>query len=74
MARVRAGIINWPGERIPSSNINSDLNLTIYTYIYFFLSKFSQGQPAILGIEKFSKVFQNYTQVIGHKPNNWIDF
>ena len=29
MARVRAGIINWPGEGIPFSNINSDLNMTI---------------------------------------------
>ena len=45
MARVRAGIINWPGEGIPSSNINSDLNMTIYIYIYIFLSEFSQGQP-----------------------------
>ena len=29
MARVRADIINWPGEGIPSSNINSDMNMTI---------------------------------------------
>ena len=29
MARVRAGIINWPGEVILSSNINSDLNMTV---------------------------------------------
>ena len=32
MARVRAGIINWPSEGhlvIPSSDINSDLNMTI---------------------------------------------
>ena len=27
MARIRAGIINWLA--IPSSNINSDLNMTI---------------------------------------------
>ena len=40
MARVRAGIINWPSEGIPSSNIDSDMNMTIY-----ILSKFSQGQP-----------------------------
>ena len=26
MARVRAGIINWPGKGIPSSNINGVLN------------------------------------------------
>ena len=38
MARVRAGIINWPGEGIPFSNINSDLNMTI-------IFKYSQGQP-----------------------------
>ena len=36
MARVRAGIINWPGEGIPSSNINSDLNMTI---VFFFFYK-----------------------------------
>ena len=29
MASVRAGIINWPGEGIPCSNINSDLNRSI---------------------------------------------
>ena len=29
MVRVRAGNINWPGEVILSSNINSDLNMTI---------------------------------------------
>ena len=29
MVRVRAGIINWPGEGIPSSNINSGSNMTI---------------------------------------------
>ena len=28
-ARVRAGIINWPGEGFPSSNIDSGLNMTI---------------------------------------------
>ena len=28
MARVRAGIINWLGEGIPSSNIKSSLNRT----------------------------------------------
>ena len=29
MARVRAGVINWPGEGISSSNINSDLNMAV---------------------------------------------
>ena len=41
MARVRAGIINWPSEGIPSRNINSDLNI-------IFLGKFlraNQLQP-----------------------------
>ena len=28
MSRVRAGIINWTGERIPLSNIKSSLNRT----------------------------------------------
>ena len=28
MARVRASIINWPDEGIPSSNIKSSLNRT----------------------------------------------
>ena len=37
MARVRAGIINWPGEGIPFSNINSDLNMTIVLFKVNFL-------------------------------------
>ena len=37
MARVRAGILNWPGEGIPSSNINSDLNMTIILFKVNFL-------------------------------------
>ena len=32
MARDRAGIVNWPDEKIPASNIKSNLNRTQLTF------------------------------------------
>ena len=37
MAGVRARIINWPSEGTPSSNINSDLNMTMIFFKVNFL-------------------------------------
>ena len=41
MARVIAGIINWPGERIPSSNILNRQNRTNLSSKINFLGGYS---------------------------------
>ena len=44
MVRVRAGIINWPGERISSSNIMSGQNTTEISSKINFLGT-TQSEP-----------------------------
>lgn len=55
MTRVRVGIINWPDERIPSSNIKSRLNF-LSSKINFL--KAIQSGP--WSGEIFTKVIQKY--------------
>ena len=56
MARVRAGIINWPGEGIPSSNINSDLNQCIsvqsLSHVQLFVTPWAAACQASLFITR----------------------
>ena len=57
MASIRAGIINWPGERIPSSDIRKRQNRTVLSSKINFLwviqsepwrTEIHQGEPEVL--------------------------
>ena len=71
MASIIARIINWPGERIPSSNIMNRQNRTELLSKINFLegiqseprrTEIHQGNPEVLDTG-------NWPQ-----PNNWIEF
>ena len=71
MASIRAAIVNWPGERIPSSNIMNRQNRTELLSKINFLegiqseprrTEIHQGNPEVLDTG-------NWPQ-----PNNWIEF
>ena len=71
MANLRAGIINWPGERILSSNImNRQKRTELSSKIHFlggihsepWRTELHQGNPEVLDTD-------NRPQ-----PNNWIEF
>ena len=71
MASIRAGIINWPGERISSGNIMNRQNRTEHSSKINFLggiqsepqrTEIHQGNPEVLDTG-------NWPQ-----PNNWIEF
>ena len=67
MARIRAGI-NWPGEGIPFSNINSDLNMTIISLLNILRA--NQLEPWNREIHQGNPKLD-----IGNwLENNWIDF
>ena len=72
MVSVRAGIINWPGERISSSNMNrqkrtehsSKINFLVGIQSEPWRGEIYQGNPEILDTS---------IQVYWPQPNNWIE-
>ena len=68
---IRAGIISWPDERIPSSNVMNRQNMTELSSKINFLWDI-QSEPWR------TKIHQGKTEVLdtGYwpQPNNWIEF
>ena len=71
MASNRAGIMNWPGDRIPSSNIMNRQNRTEHPSKINFLGGI-QSEP------QTTEIHQGNPEVLdkGNWPelNNWIAF
>ena len=72
MAGVKAGILNWPAERIPPSDIKSSPQ---GTELSFFQKKFLR----IIQLEPWSgETHQGSLEVLDTgdwpQPNTWIDF
>ena len=61
MTRVRVGIINWPDERIPSSNIKSRLN---------FLSSKINFLRAIQSESWRGEIHQDNPKIL--ETDNWL--
>ena len=70
MAKVRAGIINWPGKRIPSSNIMSKQKRTELSSKISFLVVI-QSEPWR------GEVYQGTPEILDRsnwpQRNNWIE-
>ena len=71
MASIRARIINWPGERILSSNIMNRQNRAELLSKINFLGGF-QSEP------RRTELHQGNPEVLDTgnwpQPNNWIEF